>query len=109
MLSLFVVQNLYFFTELKLALQRTLGALLEQVVSCSQLVDSRRNRKIVPIGIREELKEHMHAVLGNITKGMIPSAYFKAIIKLMGHADRDVRKKVSVVFICMLILVTQFK
>lgn len=74
-------------------IQRTLGALMEQVVSCLQLVDSRKNRKIVPIGIKQELKEHIHVVLGNITKVMIPSAYFKAIIKLMGHADTDVRKK----------------
>lgn len=82
---------------------------MEQVVSCLQLVDSRRNRKIVPIGIKEELKEHMRVVLGNITRVMIPAAYFKSIIKLMGHADQDVRKKVNVVFICMLILVEQFK
>ncbi|KAL6311451.1 hypothetical protein AAG906_005381 [Vitis piasezkii] len=52
-----------------------------------------KNRKIVPIDIKQELKEHIHVVLGNITKVMIPSAYFKAIIKLMGHADTDVRKK----------------
>lgn len=78
---------------------------MEQVVSCLQLVDSRKNRKIVPIGIKQQLKEHIRVVLGNITKVMIPSAYFKAIIKLMGHADTDVRKKVNVVFIHMLLLV----
>lgn len=80
---------------------------MEKVISCLQLVGSRRNSIMVPIAIKETLKEHMHAVLVNITKSMIPSAYFKAVIKLMGHADTDVRKKVNIGFVCVIILVMQ--
>lgn len=69
---------------------------MEQVVSLLQLVNTRSRQLSVPIGIRKELKECMYGSLRTITKGMIPSAYFRGIILLLGHMDRNVRKKVSV-------------
>ncbi|KAK9291503.1 hypothetical protein L1049_019451 [Liquidambar formosana] len=74
-------------------IQRTLGELMEQVVSLLQLIDSRRKHTSVPVVIRKELKECMRTVLRTITKVMIPSAYFRGIIKLLGHADKNVGKK----------------
>jgi U3 small nucleolar RNA-associated protein 10 len=74
--------------------QRTLEELMEQVVSLLQLVDASRKQKSIPVVVRKELKECMHAVLRHITMHMIPSAYFKGIIKLLGQADGNVKKKV---------------
>ncbi|XP_059627802.1 uncharacterized protein At3g06530 [Cornus florida] len=74
-------------------IQRTLGALMEQVVSHLHLVDSKRKQIPVPAGIRKELKERMHTVLKSITKALVPMAYFKGIIELLAHADRNVRRK----------------
>lgn len=74
--------------------QRALEELMEQVVSLLQLVDASRKQKSIPVVVRKELKECMHAVLRHITMHMIPSAYFKGIIKLLGQADGNVKKKV---------------
>ncbi|GAV79488.1 LOW QUALITY PROTEIN: BP28CT domain-containing protein/U3snoRNP10 domain-containing protein [Cephalotus follicularis] len=74
-------------------IQRTLEELMGQVVSLLQLVDPRRKQISVAGIIRKKLKECMHAVLRTITTVMIPSAYFKGITNLLGHADGNVRKK----------------
>ncbi|KAE9465054.1 hypothetical protein C3L33_03055, partial [Rhododendron williamsianum] len=76
-------------------IQRTLGALMECVVSHLQLVDSSRKHVNFSTVVRKELKELMRTVLKNITKGLMPSTYFNGIIKLLKHADRSVRRKVS--------------
>lgn len=76
-----------------LILQRTLGELMEQVVLLSQLVDASR-KEIYIVVIRKELKECLRAVLKCITMHMIPSAYFKGIIRLLGHTDGKVKRKV---------------
>jgi hypothetical protein len=74
--------------------QGTLVELMEQVVSLFQLVDVSRRQKNIPVVVRKELTKSMHAVLRHITMDMIPSAYFKGIIKLLGQADGNVKKKV---------------
>ncbi|CAL5366770.1 unnamed protein product [Camellia sinensis] len=74
-------------------IQRTLEELMEQVVSHLQRVDSRRKQLSFPAVIRKELKDHMHTVLKNITKGLMPSSYFQGMIKLLRHANRSVRRK----------------
>ena len=68
---------------------------MEHVVSNLQLVDSRRKHLSFPTIIRKDLKECMRTVLKNITKGLMPSAYFRVMIKLLRHADNSVRRKVS--------------
>ncbi|XP_058207523.1 uncharacterized protein At3g06530 isoform X3 [Rhododendron vialii] len=73
--------------------QRTLGALMECIVSHLQLVDSSRKHVNFSTVVRKELKELMRTVLKNITKGLMPSSYFNGIIKLLKHADRSVRRK----------------
>ena len=67
---------------------------MEQVAPLLQLVDEVRKQIGIPVAIRKELKECMRVVLRTITMRMIPSAYFKGIIKLLGHADGNVKKKV---------------
>ncbi|GFY84406.1 ARM repeat superfamily protein [Actinidia rufa] len=75
-------------------IQRTLGALMEHVVSNLQLVDSRRKHFLsFPTIIRKDLKECMRTVLKNITNGLMPSAYFRVMIKLLRHADNSVKRK----------------
>ncbi|XP_030935775.1 uncharacterized protein At3g06530 [Quercus lobata] len=75
-------------------IQRKLEDLMEQVAPLLQLVDESRKQISIPVAIRKELKECMRVVLRTITMHMIPSAYFKGIIKLLGHADGNVKKKV---------------
>ncbi|OVA04123.1 BP28 [Macleaya cordata] len=74
-------------------IQTSLGALLEQVVSHLERVNARSKIPNVSIGVRKELKECMHIVLKTLTKEMIPSAYFRGIILLLGHPDGNVKKK----------------
>ncbi|KAA8539764.1 hypothetical protein F0562_026456 [Nyssa sinensis] len=74
-------------------IQRTVGALMEQIVYLLCMVDSRRKHTSAPLALRKELKECMGTVLKSITKGLLPLAYFKGIIKLLGHTDRNVRRK----------------
>ncbi|KAL8153527.1 hypothetical protein V2J09_011287 [Rumex salicifolius] len=73
--------------------QGTLGELVEQVVCCSVLVDTRRDRSILPAPVKKELKELLHGLLISITKKMIPSTLFRATSILMGHAERNITKK----------------
>lgn len=74
-------------------IQRKLEELMEQVVPLLQLVDASRKQISIPVAIRKELKECTRVVSRTITLHMIPSAYFKGIIKLLGHADGNVKKK----------------
>ncbi|KAJ0099511.1 hypothetical protein Patl1_20742 [Pistacia atlantica] len=80
-------------TEDSDSIQSKLEELMEQIVFLLQYVDRRRKQLSVPVAIRKELKECMHAVLRNITMVMIPSAYFQSIINLLRNADGNVRKK----------------
>ncbi|XAR66099.1 hypothetical protein NMG60_11012179 [Bertholletia excelsa] len=79
--------------EASVDIQRTLGALLELVVSHLQLVDSRRKGIKIPIIISNELKEHLRAVMKYVTQGLMPSIFFSVMIKLLRHADKSVRRK----------------
>ncbi|XP_010275398.1 PREDICTED: uncharacterized protein At3g06530 isoform X2 [Nelumbo nucifera] len=75
------------------SIQRMLGILMEQVVSYTQIFSSRSKEINIPIAIRKELKEYVDTVLREITKSVIPSAYFEGITLLLRHSDRNVRKK----------------
>ncbi|KAL2316770.1 hypothetical protein Fmac_030646 [Flemingia macrophylla] len=74
-------------------IQRALGDLMEQVVLLLQVVDARKKQLNFPVIMRKELKETMRAVVRNLTTVMIPYVYFKSIIKLLRHADKNVGKK----------------
>ncbi|KAK7300089.1 hypothetical protein RJT34_10922 [Clitoria ternatea] len=74
-------------------IQRALGELLKQVVFLLQLVDARKKELDLPVIMRKELKETLRAVVRNLTTVMIPSVYFKSIIKLLQQADKNVGKK----------------
>lgn len=67
---------------------------MEQVVSHLEFVALRTKQLNTPASFKKELKGCMHTVLLTITNSMTPSAYFKAITLLLGHPDRNVRKKV---------------
>ncbi|GAB4854073.1 hypothetical protein Ancab_022655 [Ancistrocladus abbreviatus] len=74
-------------------IQGILGELMERVVCCLQLIDSRRNKITLPTIMKKELKELVHAVLRCITKGMTPSTFFRGVTRLLGHRGKSVRKK----------------
>ncbi|KAI3471008.1 hypothetical protein Pfo_027671 [Paulownia fortunei] len=74
-------------------IQTMVGELMEQVVYHLQLVDFKKKHIGVPAFIKSELKEYIRTVLRTLTKGLLPSTYFRVIIKLIGHVDRNVRKK----------------
>ncbi|KAH1211465.1 Uncharacterized protein GmHk_14G039906 [Glycine max] len=74
-------------------IQRALGELMEHVVLLLQLVDAWKKQLNFPVILRRELKETMRAVVRNLTTVMIPAGYFKSIIKLLHHADKNVGKK----------------
>ncbi|TKY57272.1 U3 small nucleolar RNA-associated protein 10 [Spatholobus suberectus] len=74
-------------------IQTALGELMEQVVLLLQLVDARKKQLNFPVIMRKELKETMRAVVRNLTTVMIPYIYFKNIIKLLRHPDKNVGKK----------------
>lgn len=59
-----------------------------------QLVDTRSQEIGIPVAIRKQIKEHMNAILRNITRVMNPSAFFRSTINLLGHNNRNVGKKV---------------
>lgn len=67
---------------------------MEQVVSLMQFIDRKRKELHIPVAIRRELKERMHAALRTITVVMTPSTYFKGIINLLGKEDGYIKKKV---------------
>lgn len=75
------------------SIQATSGALMENVATHLQLVGSRTKQHAVPTSVGKELKELMHVVLTSVRKGLLPSTYFEVIIILLGHTDRNVRKK----------------
>lgn len=89
-----IVLIFLFFLQFLLFLQRTAGELTEQIVSHLQLVDSRRKRIGLPSSIGKEIKERIRTILKSITRGLLPSAYFKVIIKLLDHASNNVKRKV---------------
>lgn len=66
---------------------------MEQTVFLLQHVHETRKELRIPI-IRKSLKESMHAVLRKITMIIIPSAFFRAITKLLSNANGSVKKKV---------------
>lgn len=68
---------------------------MEQVVYLLQPVNVRKKQMVVSLAIRKGLKEHSHAVFKTIAKGLVPLSYFKVIIQLLRHADKNVRKKVK--------------
>lgn len=68
---------------------------MEQVIYHLQQVDSKKKHFGVPATLKSELKEHIRDVLKTFTNSLQPSAYFKVIIKLIGHDDRNVRRKVK--------------
>ncbi|KAL0547236.1 hypothetical protein IC582_017165 [Cucumis melo] len=74
-------------------IQSILGDLLEEVVFLVQLIDTRSQEIGIPVGIRKQIKEHMNAILRNITRAMNPSAFFRSTINLLGHNNRNVGKK----------------
>ncbi|RDX79717.1 hypothetical protein CR513_39830, partial [Mucuna pruriens] len=75
------------------SIQRALGEFMVRVVLLLQLVDARNKQLSFPVIMRKELKETMRAVVRNLTTVMIPYVYFKSIIKLLRHADKNVGKK----------------
>lgn len=74
-------------------IQRALGELMQLVVLLLQLLDARKKQLNLSVIMRKELKETMRAVVQNLTTVMIPYVYFKSIIKLLRHADKNVGKK----------------
>ncbi|AET00469.2 uncharacterized protein At3g06530 isoform X2 [Medicago truncatula] len=74
-------------------IQSQLRELMEHVVFLLHLVDARKKELNFPVIMRKELKETMRAVVRNITMVMIPSIYFKCIINLLHHSDKDVGEK----------------
>lgn len=67
---------------------------MERVATYLQLVGSKRKEYGVPTSVGKDLKELTHAVLTSVRKGLLPSTFFAVIIKLLGHADPNLRKKV---------------
>ncbi|PIN11747.1 hypothetical protein CDL12_15648 [Handroanthus impetiginosus] len=74
-------------------IQSMVGELMEQGVCHLELADLKKKHIDVPVVIKSELKEYIRSVLKTLTKGLLPSSYFKIIIKLIDHVDRNVRKK----------------
>ncbi|XP_057534172.1 uncharacterized protein At3g06530 [Amaranthus tricolor] len=74
-------------------IQGTLSELMEQVLFCWELVDSNKKKTSFPGFLKKELKEIVHAVLTKITNWMLPSAYFKSIIRLLVQPVLGARKK----------------
>ncbi|CAM8989928.1 unnamed protein product [Rhodiola kirilowii] len=78
-------------------IQKTLGELMEQVVSLSLFYSSIKTKTGAMSVLGKELKENTRALLKIIMRAMIPSTYFNTIFKLLGHADGNVRKKALLV------------
>lgn len=74
-------------------IQLTVGVIMKEIVCHLQLVDSKRKQIGVLSAFRKELKEYMNTVLSAVTKRLTPSVYFKAIVQLLGHVDKCVRRK----------------
>ncbi|XP_030533160.1 uncharacterized protein At3g06530 isoform X1 [Rhodamnia argentea] len=78
-------------------IQGTLEELMEQVVYLWQLVDTKKEIA-APAFIREGIKYHLNSVIITTTTAMIPSSYFKGMIKLLDNADHSVKRKALVLF-----------
>ncbi|KAJ8537126.1 hypothetical protein K7X08_035527 [Anisodus acutangulus] len=74
-------------------IQLTVGVIMKEIVCHLQLVDSKRKQIGVLSAYRKELKEYMNSVLSVVTKRLTPTVYFKAIVQLLGHVDKCVRRK----------------
>ncbi|XP_021761936.1 uncharacterized protein At3g06530-like [Chenopodium quinoa] len=74
-------------------IQKTLTELMVQVVFCWQFIDLSKKKTSLPIFLKKELKEIIHAVLMKITNGMLPSAFFQGVIRLLVQTDKGPRKK----------------
>nr|XP_043631361.1 uncharacterized protein At3g06530 isoform X2 [Erigeron canadensis] len=74
-------------------IQATTSALMEHVATYLQLVGSSRKEHDVPTSVGRKLKELLHDVLASVRKGLLPSSFFDVIIKLLGNADCNLRKK----------------
>ncbi|KAF7845346.1 uncharacterized protein G2W53_002251 [Senna tora] len=75
-------------------IQRELGHLMERIVLLWQLVYSRKKQlHDFPAIMRKELKDSMFAAVKNITLVMIPSTYFRTIMKLLRHPDKNVGER----------------
>ncbi|XP_074294741.1 uncharacterized protein At3g06530-like [Silene latifolia] len=74
-------------------IQGTLGELMVQVVFCWQLVDSSKKKISLSFALKKDLKELAHSVVIKITKGMLPSTFFRGIINLLVQADKTAKKK----------------
>ncbi|OMO94842.1 hypothetical protein CCACVL1_05773 [Corchorus capsularis] len=74
-------------------IQRTLGELMEQLVSLLQEVDARRKQLGISVAIWKEFKACVRAILKTITMAITPSTCFECITKLLGNSDGTVRKK----------------
>lgn len=74
-------------------IQGTLSELMVQVVSCWQLFDLSRKKTSLATGLKKEFKELVHTVLIRITKGMLPSAFFQGIIRLLAQDEKGAKKK----------------
>lgn len=66
---------------------------MEQVVYLWQLIDTKKEIA-APAFIREGIKYHLNSVMITTTTSMIPSSYFKGMIKLLDNADHSVKRKV---------------
>lgn len=75
------------------SIQTTLGALMEQVVYLLHWVNARKKRIGVSLATKNGLKDHCRVVLKTIAEGLVPLSYFKVIIQLLRHDDKNVRKK----------------
>ncbi|KAK4436389.1 hypothetical protein Salat_0802600 [Sesamum alatum] len=74
-------------------IQSMVGELLEQVVYHLRLVDLKKKHIGVPAMVKSELKEYIRDVLKTLTRDLLPSTYFKVIVKLIRNVDKNVRKK----------------
>ncbi|KAL5979877.1 hypothetical protein ACLOJK_038989 [Asimina triloba] len=73
--------------------QRTLGALMECVVSHMVILSVKKKEINITAKVRKDLRECMDAILKTITKNMVPSEYFRAMVHLLEHDNGDVKKK----------------
>ncbi|KAF9617505.1 hypothetical protein IFM89_036709 [Coptis chinensis] len=80
-------------------IQKSLGVLMEQVVSHFQLVHVSSKLLSVPLVVQKELKTCIHSILKTITKRMLPSSFFEGTILLLGHANGSLTKK-ALGFLC---------
>ncbi|KAL5728414.1 hypothetical protein ACHQM5_001504 [Ranunculus cassubicifolius] len=74
-------------------IQKTLGSLMEQVVSHLQLVNAKSFSQSASVDVKKELRDTMHSVLKSIINKMLPSSFFVGINLLLGRANGFTRKK----------------